>query len=84
MGLQTVAIYSFEVDFAASFKADEAFLSGPAEGGEPVRSYLNIPAIIEVARRHGADAIIRVWLSCPKTRSLAGLRGGSIPLLACP
>ena len=58
LGLQTVAVYSFEDRFSLHrFKADEAFLIGPAEGGEPVRSYLNIPAIIKVARRHGADAI---------------------------
>jgi pyruvate carboxylase len=58
LGLQTVAVYSFEDRFSLHrFKADEAFLIGPAEGGEPVRSYLNIAAIIEVARRNGVDAI---------------------------
>jgi pyruvate carboxylase len=58
LGLPTVAVYSFEDRFSLHrFKADEAFLIGPAEGGEPVRSYLNIPAIIDVARRHGVDAI---------------------------
>src|SRR4029079_5594297 len=39
------------------FKADEAFLIGPVQGGEPVRSYLNIDAIIAVAKLHGVDAI---------------------------
>src|SRR2546430_3270993 len=58
LGLQTVAIYSYEDRFSLHrFKADEAFLIGPAAGGEPVRSYLNISAIIDVAHRHGADAI---------------------------
>jgi len=58
LGLHTVAVYSFEDRFSLHrFKADEAFLIGPAEGGEPVRSYLNIPAIIDVARHHGVDAI---------------------------
>ncbi len=58
LGLQTVAVYSFEDRFSLHrFKADEAFLIGPAEGGEPVRSYLNIAAIIEVARRNDVDAI---------------------------
>ncbi|HKY20765.1 MAG TPA: pyruvate carboxylase [Vicinamibacterales bacterium] len=58
LGLQTVAVYSFEDRFSLHrFKADEAFLIGPAGGGEPVRSYLNIPAMIDVALRHGADAI---------------------------
>ena len=58
LGLQTVAVYSYEDRFSLHrFKADEAYLIGPAAGGEPVRSYLNIPAIIEVAQRHGVDAI---------------------------
>jgi pyruvate carboxylase len=58
LGLQTVAVYSYEDRFSLHrFKADEAFLIGPPAGGEPVRSYLNIPAIIEVAQRYGADAI---------------------------
>src|SRR5438309_9471672 len=58
LGLQTVAIYSYEDRFSLHrFKADEAFLIGPAAGGEPVRSYLNISAIIDVAHRHGADAL---------------------------
>ena len=36
--LQTVAVYSFEDRFSLHrFKADEAFLIGPAAGGEPVR-----------------------------------------------
>ncbi len=58
LGLRTVAIYSHEDRFSLHrFKADEAFLIGPAEGGEPVRSYLNIPALIEVARQQDVDAI---------------------------
>src|SRR5439155_1263958 len=58
LGLQTVAVYSYEDRFSLHrFKADEAFLIGPTAGGEPVRSYLNIPAIIDVAQRYGVDAI---------------------------
>jgi len=58
LGLQTVAIYSHEDRFSLHrFKADESFLIGPPAGGEPVRSYLNIPAIIEVAERYKVDAI---------------------------
>src|SRR5262245_49427866 len=58
LGLRTVAVYSYEDRFSLHrFKADEAFLIGPPEGGEPVRSYLNIASLIEVARKHGADAI---------------------------
>ena len=58
LGLRTVAVYSHEDRFSLHrFKADEAFLIGPSGGGEPVRSYLNIEAIVHVAREHGVDAI---------------------------
>src|SRR5262245_26107570 len=58
LGLRTVAIYSYEDRFSLHrFKADEAFLIGPPEGGEPVRSYLNIPNLMSIAREHGVDAI---------------------------
>ena len=58
LGLRTVAVYSYEDRFSLHrFKADEAFLIGPPEGGEPVRAYLDIDAIIAVARQHGVDAI---------------------------
>ena len=58
LGLRTVAIYSHEDRFSLHrFKADEAFLIGPVQGGEPVRSYLNIEAIIAVAKLHDVDAI---------------------------
>src|ERR1700676_2651009 len=58
LGLRTVAVYSHEDRFSLHrFKADEAFLIGPPEGGEPVRSYLNIEGVIAVARQQGVDAI---------------------------
>src|SRR6266581_2846119 len=58
LGLRTVAIYSHEDRFSLHrFKADEAFLIGPPQGGEPVRSYLNVEAIIAVAKAQGVDAI---------------------------
>jgi pyruvate carboxylase len=58
LGLRTVAIYSHEDRFSLHrFKADEAFLIGPAQGGEPVRSYLNIDAIVAAAKEQGVDAI---------------------------
>src|SRR3954470_11322701 len=58
LGMRTVAIYSHEDRFSLHrFKADEAFLIGPPEGGEPVRSYLNIAAIVAVAKQHGVDAV---------------------------
>jgi acetyl-CoA carboxylase biotin carboxylase subunit len=55
MNIRTVAVYS-DVDRAALHvrKADEAAPIGPAPSRE---SYLNIPRIIDAARRHGVDAI---------------------------
>ncbi|MBC7785626.1 MAG: pyruvate carboxylase [Burkholderiales bacterium] len=58
LGLRTVAIYTYEDRFALHrFKADESYQLGAPLGGVPVKGYLNIPAIIEVARNCGADAI---------------------------
>ncbi|MFZ0320307.1 MAG: acetyl-CoA carboxylase biotin carboxylase subunit [Candidatus Sulfotelmatobacter sp.] len=55
MGIAAVVVYS-DVDRAALHvrKADEAYSIGPAAASE---SYLNIPKILDVARRSGADAI---------------------------
>lgn len=54
-GVRTVAVYS-DADRAALHVryADEAYRIGPPPARE---SYLNIPAIIEAARRSGAEAI---------------------------
>lgn len=58
LGLRTVAVYSHEDRFSLHrFKADEAFLIGPPAGGEPVRSYLNVGALIDIAREHDVDAV---------------------------
>jgi pyruvate carboxylase len=58
LGLRTVAVYSYEDRFSLHrFKADEAFLIGPPEGGEPVRSYLNIANLIAVAKQQSVDGI---------------------------
>jgi len=55
LGITTVAVYS-EADKGAlhAMMADEAFCLGPAPASQ---SYLNIGAIIEVARTSGAEAI---------------------------
>ena len=56
LGIDTVAIYSHEDRFSLHrFKADEAYQVG--EGKGPVQAYLDIPGIIDIARRVGADAI---------------------------
>ncbi|WP_165246599.1 pyruvate carboxylase [Paludisphaera soli] len=56
LGIRTVALYSHEDRFALHrLKADEAYQIGHA--GEPIRSYLNIPAIVELAVEKGVDAI---------------------------
>ena len=49
LGIRTVAIYSHEDRFAMHrLKADEAYEVG--RPGEPIRSYLNIEAIVELAK----------------------------------
>jgi len=55
MGIEVVAVYS-DVDRSSLHvrKADEAYPIGPANASE---SYLNIPKILDVAARSGADAI---------------------------
>ena len=55
MGIAAVVVYS-DVDRAALHvrKADEAYPIGPAPAAD---SYLNIPKILDVAQRSGADAI---------------------------
>src|SRR5688572_29957422 len=56
LGIRTVAIYSHEDRYALHrFKADEAYEVG--RPGEPIRAYLDIDGIIEIARRHQIDAI---------------------------
>ncbi|MEL6318644.1 MAG: biotin carboxylase N-terminal domain-containing protein, partial [Pseudomonadota bacterium] len=56
LGKRTVAIFADEDKLSLHrFKTDEAYLVG--EGLGPVKAYLSIPHIIDVARRSGADAI---------------------------
>lgn len=55
LGIPTVAIYSEADQGAAYLKlADETVMVGPAN---PLRSYLNIEAIIDAARKTGADSV---------------------------
>jgi pyruvate carboxylase len=56
LGIRTVAVYSHEDRYALHrFKADESYELG--RPGEPVRVYLDIAGIIQIARRHEVDAI---------------------------
>jgi len=56
LGIRTVAIYSHEDRFATHrLKADEAYEVG--RPGEPIRSYLNIESIVELAGAKEVDAI---------------------------
>src|SRR4249920_1930814 len=56
LGIRTVAIYAHEDRFALHrFKADEAYRVGTP--GEPLRSYLDIDSIIDLARQREVDAI---------------------------
>jgi len=56
LGIRTVAMYSHEDRYALHrFKADEAYEVG--EPGEPIQAYLNIDAIIDLAKQHDIDAI---------------------------
>ena len=56
LGIRTIAIYSHEDRFAIHrLKADEAYEVG--KPGEPIRSYLNIEAIVELAKAKEVDAI---------------------------
>ncbi len=58
LGLGTVAVYTYEDRFSLHrFKADESYLIGPPEGGAPVKGYLDVPALMVIAREHGVDAI---------------------------
>ncbi|HEX4055181.1 MAG TPA: pyruvate carboxylase [Tepidisphaeraceae bacterium] len=58
LGLATVAVFTYEDRFSLHrFKADEAYQIGPPHGGEPVKGYLNVQALIDVAKANNVDAI---------------------------
>jgi pyruvate carboxylase len=56
LGIKTVAIYAWEDRFCLHrFKADESYQTGQGKG--PVAAYLDIPGIVELAKRVKVDAI---------------------------
>src|SRR5688572_2774293 len=56
LGIRTVALYSHEDRFALHrFKADEAYHVG--KPGEPIRAYLDIKGIVQLAKEVGVDAV---------------------------
>lgn len=56
LGIKTVAVYAQEDEYSVHrFKADEAYLIG--KGKKPIDAYLDIEAIISVAKESGAEAI---------------------------
>jgi pyruvate carboxylase len=56
LGISTVGIYTYEDRYSLHrYKADEAYQIGRDD--EPLRPYLDIEAIIRVAKENGVDAI---------------------------
>ncbi|MCB0320437.1 MAG: ATP-grasp domain-containing protein, partial [Bdellovibrionales bacterium] len=56
LGIRTVALYTYEDRYSLHrYKADESYQIGPRE--EALKPYLDIEEIIEMAVRHGVDAI---------------------------
>ena len=56
IGLKTVGIYTFEDRYSLHrYKADESYQIG--EDNDPLKPYLNIRAIIQIAKKNGVDAI---------------------------
>ncbi len=66
--IRTVAIYSHEDRFALHrFKADEAYQIG--KQGEPIRSYLDIPGIVQLCIENQIDAVHPGYGFCQRTLS---------------
>lgn len=56
IGLKTVGVYTFEDRYSLHrYKADESYQIG--EDNDPLKPYLNIQKIIQVAKKNGVDAI---------------------------
>ena len=54
--LRTVALYTYEDRYSLHrYKADEAYQIGP--DNEPLKPYLDVEAIIKLAKKKGVDAI---------------------------
>ena len=57
LGIQTVGVYTHEDRYSQHrYKADESFQIG--KDNEPLKPYLNIEEIINVAKSRNVDAII--------------------------
>jgi pyruvate carboxylase len=56
IGIKTVGVYTYEDRYSLHrYKADESYQIG--EDNEPLKPYLNIDAIIKVAKENDVDAI---------------------------
>src|SRR5690348_7824674 len=56
LNIKTIAVYTFEDRYSLHrYKADEAYQIG--RNDDPLKPYLDIEAIIQVAKRKNADAI---------------------------
>ncbi|NND34514.1 MAG: pyruvate carboxylase, partial [Saprospiraceae bacterium] len=56
INIRTIAMYTHEDRYSLHrYKADEAYQIGPND--EPLKPYLDIHAIIDLAKEHGVDAI---------------------------
>ena len=60
LNIKTIAVYTFEDRYSLHrYKADEAYQIG--KNDDPLKPYLDIEAIISVAKREKADAIHPGW-----------------------
>src|SRR6478672_865027 len=89
LGARTVAVFPHEDRWSEHrLKADEAYEIG--ERGHPVRAYLDPEAIVAVAQRAGANAVITfvgptaevLTLTGNKARAIAAAKAAGVPTLA--
>src|SRR5919106_748830 len=75
LGSHTVAVFPYEDRGSEHrLKADEAYQIG--ERGHPVRAYLDPHAIVEVAVRAGADALVAAAADLPAPLFVKAVAGG--------